>query len=77
MSSSLLFERSERCCISEIGRQRVPDSWREETERALTESFHVTFRNFEKLSMRGLKDERWFVGTDSKFESPSSSSPLK
>ena len=51
MSFSLLLERSERWCIStEIRRQRVPDSWHEETERALTEGFQVTFWNFERTA---------------------------
>ena len=42
---SLLLERSERWCISEILRQQIPDSWCEETKRALTEGFQVTFRS--------------------------------
>ena len=60
---SLLLERSKRWCISEIRRQWVPHSWCEETERALTEGFQVTFWNFEKIFMRGPKGARWFIGT--------------
>ena len=41
--------------IWQTGRQRFPDRWIDETERALTNRFQITFRKFQKLLAWGFK----------------------
>lgn len=48
-SLELGFEFRQSGKIWQTGRQRFPDRWIDETERALTNRFQITFRNFQKL----------------------------
>ena len=44
-----VFELRQSGEIWQIGRQRIPDRWSDETEKAFTERFKITSRNLQKL----------------------------
>ena len=51
-SFELGFEVREDRDIPQVGRQRIPDSWGDETERTVGNRFEIAFRDFQKFLVR-------------------------
>ncbi|WP_419606728.1 hypothetical protein, partial [Thiolapillus sp.] len=51
-SFELGFEVREGGEIPQAGRQRIPDSWGNETERTVANRFEIAFRDFQEFFVR-------------------------
>ena len=51
-SVELGFEVREGGEIPQAGRQRIPDSWGDKTERTVATRFEIAFRDFQKFFVR-------------------------
>ena len=51
-SFELGFEVREGGEIPQAGRQRIPDSWGNETERTVANRFEIPFRDFQEFFVR-------------------------